>query len=107
MPGRALPAAQPHTELTTIIRVPAVPVTAASTSSRVRSSLTPIAVSSWRIGSTKNSGYGMGRFYGKPRSRERFVYGRAGFCEKLRAGFGDVQTVFQTDAELTVNCDHR
>ena len=41
MPGRALPAAQPHTEFTTIISVPAVPVTAASTSSADRSSRTP------------------------------------------------------------------
>ena len=56
MPGRALPAAQPHTEFTTIISVPAVPVTAASTSAGVRSSLMPRSVSSLRIGATKNSG---------------------------------------------------
>ena len=56
MPGRALPAAQPQTELTTIISVPRVPATAASTSSGVRSSRTPRSVNSWRIGATKNSG---------------------------------------------------
>src|ERR1044072_4323261 len=59
MPGRAFPAAHPHTELTTIMSVPDGSVTALSTAAGVRSSWTPRSVSSFRIGSTKNSGEGM------------------------------------------------
>src|SRR5215831_16199332 len=62
-PGRARPAAHPHTEFTTTISVPLVSWTAASTSADVRSSSTPSAVNSARIGATKNSGYGMPLFY--------------------------------------------
>jgi hypothetical protein len=45
-PGRALPAAHPQTELTTIIKEPDVPFTAASTSAAVRNSSTPARVKS-------------------------------------------------------------
>ena len=55
MPGRALPAAQPHTEFTTSSVVPGR-ATAASTASGVRSSSKPSTVSSSRIGAMKCSG---------------------------------------------------
>jgi hypothetical protein len=51
-----LPAAHPQIEFTTIIKVPFVSRTAASTSAGVRSSSTPRRVSSARIGATKLSG---------------------------------------------------
>ena len=55
MPGRALPAAHPHTEFTTIMVKPGA-ATAASTSAAVRSSRAPRLVSSARIGAMKSSG---------------------------------------------------
>src|ERR1017187_6486314 len=58
MPGRAFPAAHPHTELTTIITTPG-DFTTASTSSGVRHSRGPMATSSWRMGATRYSGYGI------------------------------------------------
>ena len=58
MPGRALPAAHPHTEFTTIISVPAVFFTASSTSAAVFSSFAPMSVISPRIGAISISGYG-------------------------------------------------
>src|SRR3954471_24664569 len=59
MPGRALPAAQPHTEFTTSISVPGVFFTASSTAAAVLSSFAPMAVISPRIGAISISGYGM------------------------------------------------
>jgi hypothetical protein len=54
-PGRAMPAAQPQTELTTSIAVPDFSAMKASTSAAVRSSCTPALVSSSRIGLTISS----------------------------------------------------
>src|SRR4051812_2160306 len=59
IPGRALPAAHPHTEFTTSINVPRVFLTASSTAAAVFSSLAPIAVISPRIGAINISGYGI------------------------------------------------
>jgi hypothetical protein len=56
MPGLALPAAQPHTELTTIMVTPGSFITS-STSAAVRHSRAPRTVSSSRMGATRNSGY--------------------------------------------------
>src|SRR5262245_11380694 len=55
VPGRALPAAQPHTEFTTIIVVPDC-FTAASTASGVLRSSNPRRFSSARIGAMNGSG---------------------------------------------------
>jgi hypothetical protein len=58
-PGRALPAAQPQTELTTTSSVPFASLMACSTCSGVRVSSTPIRVKSSRIGLMRISEYGM------------------------------------------------
>src|SRR5688500_1885189 len=58
MPGRALPAAQPQTELTTIITTPGDFITS-PTDAAVRHSFAPRAVSSPRIGAIRYSGYGI------------------------------------------------
>ena len=58
-PGRALPAAQPQTELTTTISVPFVFRMASSTCSGVRVSSTPSRVRSSRMGLMRISEYGM------------------------------------------------
>jgi hypothetical protein len=55
MPGRALPAAHPQIEFTTIIVTPGS-FAAASTSAGVRNSFTPRRVSSARIGAINGSG---------------------------------------------------
>src|SRR5207245_2472264 len=55
--GRALRAAQPHTEFTTTSAVSLPAASAASTSSAVRSSWKPIRVSSSRIGCTRRGSY--------------------------------------------------
>jgi hypothetical protein len=59
MPGRAFPAAQPHTEFTTSISVPFVFLTTSSTSAAVFNSFAPIAAISPRIGAISISGYGI------------------------------------------------
>ena len=56
MPGRAFPAAQPHTEFTTSMVVPGC-LTTSSTASGVFSSSNPRRVSSERIGAMNGSGY--------------------------------------------------
>jgi hypothetical protein len=61
MPGRALPAAHPQTEFTTIITTPLLFFTISSTAAAVRSSRAPISVISPRIGAIKYSGYAMVR----------------------------------------------
>src|ERR1051326_4479337 len=58
-PGRALPAAQPQTELTTTISVPFVLTMASSTCWGVRVSSTPIRVRSSRIGLMRISEHGI------------------------------------------------
>jgi hypothetical protein len=58
-PGRALPAAQPQTELTTTSSVPFDPRMASSTCSGVRVSSTPWRVKSSRMGLMRISEYGM------------------------------------------------
>ena len=55
--GRALRAAQPHTEFTTTSVVPFACMSFASTSAGVRISSTPSFVSSWRMGVTNRSSY--------------------------------------------------
>src|SRR5262245_60435231 len=42
-----------------------------------------------------------------PKSAERLIYRRALRGEQARALFGEVETVFQADAEFTVDGDHR
>jgi hypothetical protein len=83
IPGRARPAAQPQTELTTTIAVPGALI-AASTSWGVRVSFTPIWVNSSRMGLIRISGYGIPlsyhrrwlKFFPEPDSQqEREQYG--------------------------------
>src|SRR5574343_873179 len=59
IPGRAAPAAQPHTELTTTKLIPLLLDIVFSTSSEVFNSVKPTFVNSARIGDTNISGYGI------------------------------------------------
>jgi hypothetical protein len=59
IPGRALPAAHPQTELTTTRVVSLFPFIADSTSTADFNSVNPLLVNSALIGATIISGYGM------------------------------------------------
>src|SRR5579863_5182437 len=78
MPGRAMPAAQPQTELTTSMAVPLRSFMNASTAALVRSSETPIELSSSRIGLINSELYGKVHLH--PRFLEIARRGTAPLC---------------------------